>query len=289
LTVREALQASCDRLRGGGVPDPELDSELLLRHALQWDRAELLASLAAPLDAEAESRFLSLVEQRAARRPLQHLTGVQHFWRREFRVTPDVLVPRPESELLVEVALEALRATAAPVVVDAGTGSGCLGLSIAAERKDALVHATDSSAAALDVARGNAERIGVSGRVVFHHGQWLRPVSHLAGRVDLVVSNPPYVDASELPGLQPEVRDHEPRAALVPPTGGRYDLYPSLAAEAARLLRPGGRLLVEVGHGMAERVAGKIERQGLKLERVALDLGGRPRAVLARAGSSGPL
>ena len=281
MTVGQALRQAEQRLRDAGVPDPALDAEVLLRHALGWDRAAVIARGGEPLAAADEARFLALVEERAGRRPLQHLTGTQAVWRHEFLVTPDVLVPRPETEILVQAALDLMRAREAPVVVDVGTGSGCIALSIAAERPDAVVHAIDVSPAALAVARENGRRLGLSARVKMHEGDLLAPVAHLEGRVDLVASNPPYVDPAELPALAPEVRDHEPRRALLaaePP----YGIYRRLARESGRLLRPGGHLLVEVGAGMAETVAQTFVAAGLAEVETQPDLAGIARVVLGR-------
>jgi release factor glutamine methyltransferase len=228
------------------------------------------------------ARFHHLVEARATRRPLQHLTGVQAFWRHEFLVSPDVLIPRPETEVLVEAALERLRGLPGPTVVDVGTGSGCIALSLAAERPDATVHATDISPAALAVARENAGRLGLSGRVTFLEGDLLAPLAGHAGGIDLIASNPPYVDAVEVAGLAPEVRDHEPRQALVAP-GGVLSAYERLAPQAARLLRPGGWLVLEVGQGQAEAVRRLVEAAGLHVVEVRRDLQAILRTVVARA------
>jgi release factor glutamine methyltransferase len=227
------------------------------------------------------SRFLALVEERARRRPLQHLTGTQAFWRHEFLVTSDVLIPRPETELLVEAALGVLRERPSPVVVDVGTGSGCIALSLAAERSDAVVHAIDVSEAALAVARANARRLGLEKTVSFHLGDLLSSVRSLTGAIDLVVSNPPYVDPSEAPSLAPEVRQHEPALALFAP-GDRYSVYRRLAPAAAAALRPRGFLMLEVGMGMAEEVSRLCEASGLGVEKVQADLQGIPRTIVAR-------
>lgn len=259
LTAAEALVAATRVLTKAGVRDAGLDTELLLRHVLGWDRARLIASPGHRLGAAERERFEALVAERARRRPLQHLVGTAHFWRHEFLVSPDVLVPRPETEILVETALSLLKPLRDPIVVDIGTGSGCIALSLAAERPDAIVHATDISERALAVARENGSRLGLGNRVVFHHGDLLAPVAHLASRIDLVISNPPYVDGSEIEGLEPEVRDHDPRLALVPPSGDRYEIYRRLAGEAAHVLKPGGHLAVEIGTGMADGVSAILE------------------------------
>lgn len=281
MTVAEALRLATQRLAGAGVPEPALDAELLLRHVMGRDRAALLASDADPLGADQASRFFGLVSEREARRPLQHLTGTQAFWGRDFLVTPDVLIPRPETELLVEAALGLLSGVAAPVVVDVGTGSGCIALTLAAERPDAEVCGVDISHAALEVARTNARRLGLESRLHLFQGDLLSPVGHLAGSVHLVVSNPPYVPADQFPALMPEVRDHDPRLALVP-TPDASDLYGRLATGARRLLRAGGALAVEIGLGMADEVTTVTEARGFRVERAILDLQGIPRVLVAR-------
>lgn len=281
MTVAEALRHAARRLTKAGVAYPDLDAELLLRHVTDWDRARVLTESESELLPGLEARFLALVEGRARRRPLQHLVGSQHFWRHEFLVTPDVLIPRPESEILVETALELLREAKQPLIVDVGTGCGCLALSLAAERPDALVHAVDLSSAALDVARRNARRLGLSERVRFQQGDLLEPLAKLAGRIDAVLCNPPYVAADEVGSLMPEVRDHEPRAALVPGEDA-YAAYRRLAPQARQGLRAGGFLLVEVGQGMDAEAGQILASAGLALERTIPDLRAIPRALLAR-------
>jgi release factor glutamine methyltransferase len=198
-----------------------------------------------------------------------------------------VLVPRPETEFVVEEALHLFgaRPDAAPGglrLADIGTGSGCIALSLAAERGDATVHAVDASAAALAVASENARALGLPDRVRFHLGDLLEPLAALHGRLDLVASNPPYVDASEWPGLAPEVRDNEPRLALVPPDGDRYGVYRRLAPQAARALRPGGSLVLEIGRGMEREVGEIAAAAGLRVDRVLPDLQQIDRVVVCR-------
>jgi release factor glutamine methyltransferase len=239
----------------------------------------------AEIEPEAALRFRTLTEARATRRPLQHLTGTQAFWRHDFLVSADVLIPRPETELLVEAGLAALRDASRPTIVDVGTGSGCIALSLAAERPDAVVHAVDLSPRALTVAQENARRFGLVDRVRFHEGDLLAPLRSLAGVVDLVVANPPYVDSGEADSLAPEVRENEPALALFAPDD-RYSVYRRLAPEAAAGLRPGGTLLLEVGFGMANEVRGICESAGLTVTRVLDDLQGIPRAIVARRAAS---
>ncbi len=281
MTVSSALRQAEERLQEAGIQAAAADAEVILRHVLGWDRAALIARAAETLPPKEEQRFFALVEERAARRPLQHITGKQAFWRHEFLVTPDVLIPRPETEVLVETALELIRGRKDPVIVDVGTGSGCIALSIAAEREDAIVHAVDASAPALAVAAENARRLGLEHRVEWHHGDLLEPLERLRAGIDLIVSNPPYVEPSEIPALAPEVRDHEPRAALLAPDPP-YGIYRLLAAEASRRLRPGGRFIVEVGQGMAETVAHVLREASLVDVATRPDLTGKPRVVFGR-------
>jgi release factor glutamine methyltransferase len=277
MTTEEALRQAAQTLAAAGVPDALLDAELLLRHLLGWDRARLLAGAREPLADWRHAAYTALIAERAARRPLQHLTGTQAFWKHEFAVTPDVLIPRPETELLAETALELVRDVAAPVVVDVGTGSGCIAVSIALERPDATVLALDISPAALAVARGNAQRLA-AGNVTFAESDLLAAVRDRAGQVDLVVSNPPYVDPADRESLMPEVRDHDPALALFAAEGA-LALYARLARQAVIVLRSGGALAVEVGAGMHHDVARGFEQAGLALREVRADLPGIPRVV----------
>jgi release factor glutamine methyltransferase len=264
------------------VPDPERDAELLLRHALGWDAASLVARSREPLEGQRLARFDSLVAERSRRVPLQHLVGSVEFWRREFLVSKAALIPRPETELLVERALLELASREAPLVIDVGTGTGCIALSIAAERPDAQVYALDVSAEALALAQENARRLGLAQRVMFRQGDLLAPVADLARRVHVIASNPPYLDASEMRTLAPEVSDHEPRVALLPPDGDRYSMYRRLAPQARGLLREHGLLLLEIGLGMEREVRSICEAAGLSVLEVRADLQGIPRMIAAR-------
>jgi release factor glutamine methyltransferase len=279
MTVSALLDDAVARLRAAGVPTPELDAELLVRLVTQWDRATLVSNRRTTLGPSDEARFHALVNERATRKPLQHITGRQWFWKHEFVVTPDVLIPRPETELIVEVSLDLLRSVDRPLVVDVGTGSGCIALSLALERPDATVLGTDLSSEALRIAETNRQRLGLEGRVRLLEGDLLEPVRDLAGRVDLVASNPPYVAESD--PLPPEVRDHEPRLALFPSEGSAA-LYARLAAAAADVLKPGGFLVLEIGAGQEAPVARSCESAGLRIVRVLPDLQGIPRTVVAQ-------
>ncbi|HET7294055.1 MAG TPA: peptide chain release factor N(5)-glutamine methyltransferase [Vicinamibacteria bacterium] len=279
-SVAALLDAAARRLQAAGVQSAALDAERLLRHVLGWERARVIASAREPVPTDAVVRFEALLAQRASRRPLQHLTGSQAFWRHEFLVTPDVLIPRPETELVVEEALRRLRPLPRPALVDVGTGSGCIALSLAAELDGAEVHATDVSTAALAVAGENARRLGLAGRVAFHEGDLLAPVAEPPERFDLVACNPPYVDPAD--ALAPEVRDHEPKVALFPP-GEPLSVYRRLAPQAHRSLKRGGWLIVEVGQGQADAVEEVLRRDGFGVESVVTDLQGIPRMITARS------
>lgn len=282
MNAAALLREAAAVLRDAGVPTPEWDAERLLRHATRWERAFVVAHPLAEVEAGPEARFRALLAERARRVPLQHLLGTQAFWRHEFLVGPQALVPRPETEILVEAALELLRPLERPLLVDVGTGTGCIALSLAAERPDADVYAVDVSSAALSLARRNARRLGLEGRILFRRGDLLDPVRELAGRIDLVVSNPPYVDPAARDALAPEVRDHEPGVALFAP-GEPLSVYRRLLPAAAALLRPGGVLAVEVGAGQAAEVVSLLAPSPLTHLRTLRDLSGIERVVVASA------
>jgi release factor glutamine methyltransferase len=277
--VSSLIARAASRLAAAGVSSPDLDAERLLRHVTGWDRARVLAFPEEPVLPEHALRFEALVAERAKRVPLQHLVGTHAFWRHEFRVTQDVLIPRPETEILVEEALRRLKSLEAPRVVDVGTGSGAIALSLAAELPAAEVIATDLSPRALEVARENARRLGLDGRVSFLEGDLLAPVA--GRRFDAVASNPPYVDAKEREALEPEVRDHDPALALFAP-GDALSVYRRLAPQAREALVPGGLLLLEVGAGQAAPVSGLLRAEGLAVEAVVRDLAGIERTLVAR-------
>jgi release factor glutamine methyltransferase len=285
VTARDGLQRAERTLRAAGVPDPGLDAELLLRYVLGCDRAQLLAHPERTIDADEDGRFMALVARRASREPIQHILGTQDFFHHTFLAGPEALIPRPETELLVELALARIEELAEPLVVDVGTGTGCIGLSIAASRPDAVVHATEISPAALRLAERNARRLGLgpSPRLQLHLGDLLEPVAGLAP--DLVVSNPPYVGPEERPGLAPEVREHEPELALFP-EGNRFAVYDRLIPATAAILGERGWLVLEVGLGMADEVGRRCRGAGLGAVETHADLAGILRAVTARR--SGP-
>lgn len=265
LDVRAALKEGMARLRAADVPSHTLAAELLLMHALGRDRAWLYSHAEDSLDPTAAEKYFAMIARRAAGEPTQYITGKQEFWGLEFEVTPAVLIPRPETEHVVEVALERLgargikldMATGKPSpklrVADVGTGSGCLAVSLAHELPHAEIFATDISAEALDVARRNAARHRVSDRIHFHQTDLLQVLLHESHLFDLIVSNPPYVARNEAASLQREVRDHEPELALFGGSTG-LEIYARLIEQAGALLSPRGILVLELGHGAADAV-----------------------------------
>jgi len=273
MTARAALRAAIARLREAGVEDPAGDARRLLEHAAGIAPGLLSAHLDR-IDAQALARFAALAARRADRQPVAQLTGRREFFGRGFRVTPDTLDPRPETEHLVEAALGQPFAR----VLDLGTGSGCILLTLLAERPGATGTGTDISAAALAVARENAASLGVADRARFRHGDWL---AGLAGdRFDLVVSNPPYIGAAEFETLAPELRRHEPRLALTD-EGDGLAAYRAIAAGAAAVMVPGARLLLEIGHEQGDAVAALLAGAGFADIRLRRDLAGKPRVMAA--------
>ena len=233
------------------------------------------------MDPEIEERFTGWVARRAAREPAQHIAGVQEFYGLAFSVGPDVLIPRPETEWLVEKACAVT--PNGGTVVDLGTGSGCIAVAVAVERPDLRVRAIDRSGAALVVARSNAHRHGVADRIEFVEGDFAAPPESWSGTADAVVSNPPYVSEDEWAGLEPEVRDHDPKMALVPGPDG-LEAYRALLPAAARLLRPGGWLMLEFGMGQAEGVRAIVEACGVDVQAFDEDLNGITRNLTAKLG-----
>ncbi|HEU4403076.1 MAG TPA: peptide chain release factor N(5)-glutamine methyltransferase [Candidatus Polarisedimenticolia bacterium] len=275
-------------LARAGIPTAALDAEILLAHILGVGRPHLHARPEEPVRPEDARRYAELLTRRAARVPLQYLTGVQEFWSLPFHVTPAVLIPRPETELLVE-AFVRLNQRPDPMVIDVGTGSGCLAIAVAHEAPGALVHATDLSEEALGVARLNASDNDVAGRIAFYHGDLLAPLRGLGleGRADFILSNPPYIAEADLPGLEPEVGRHEPRLSLTPGADPLL-IHRRLAREAPPFLKPGGHLLVEIGRGQEEAlpgIYGATPAPGagrLEVIEVRPDLAGIPRLLVAR-------
>jgi release factor glutamine methyltransferase len=270
VTVREALSGAVSRLAAAGVPQPGRDARWLVAHALGVDRARLTLMLDDPF--AAREALAGLLDRRVARQPVAQIVGWREFWGRCFRVTPDVLDPRPETEALVEAALGEPFAR----VLDLGVGTGCILLTLMAERPGVAGTGTDISAEALAVARWNADALGLGPSLV--RSDWFAAIR---GRWDLIVSNPPYIGAAEMPGLAADLA-WEPAVALTPGSDP-LAAYRRIAAGAPRHLAAGGRLLVEVGVGQARQVGAIFVDAGFADIAVHSDLDGRERVVEARS------
>ena len=274
MTAHEALRSAEAELERAGCPSPRVDAEWLLGHALGISRTELYADGVRPLEPDEEERVRALVARRARREPLAYILGEWGFRRLLLKVDQRALVPRPETEVLVERCLALLAGIREPRVLDVGAGSGAIALAIADEHPGARVVATDSSSRALELAAENRTRAGLGDRVELLEGDLF---AALEGPFDLVVSNPPYVAADEIQSLQPEVRDFEPRAALVA-TG----LTETLARRAPQVLRAGAALCLEAADGAAGDVAELLEHLGYREVTMTRDLAGRERVVDGR-------
>jgi release factor glutamine methyltransferase len=288
-SVGEALRSATGWLRASGSRSPRLDAELLLATALGVDRAELFRTPERVLTRSEERRFDGYLVRRQAREPVAYIRGVRAFRAIELEVTPAVLIPRPETETLVEVALEALAAVPGgaaapgpyePLALDIGTGSGCIALALAAEDPFVHVVAVDVDEGAVEVARRNAARLGLGGRVDILRSDLFAGLPP-EQRFDVIVSNPPYIPAAEYEVLEANVRDYEPRLALQGGEDG-LDVYRRLVSAAASHLRPDGTLAVEVGAGQAAAVRALFAAAGaFAPAQERPDLGGTPRVVSA--------
>lgn len=260
-----------------GVANPRLDAEVLLSHILGRDRLYLYVNFDQPLETAELAAFREAVKRRALRQPVAYITGYKEFMGRNFAVTPAVLIPRPETEILVETVMTRLGSVVAPILLDVGTGSGAIIVSLLAGCTAARGVGVDISAAALAVAKENAIRLGVYERLELRRGDLLAPAQ---GRIfTAIVSNPPYIPDDELPDLAPEVR-HEPRAALAG-GGDGLDFYRRLVAGAAACLSPGGFMAFEVGVGQAPAVAALTTlATGLAVEGIVKDYAGIERVVV---------
>lgn len=283
--LRGALQQAIAQLRGGGLAAPALTAEVLLMHVLGRDRAWLYAHRETALDAKSLARYFDLIARRIQGVPTQYLTGRQEFWGLEFEVAPGVLIPRPETEHVIEVALDRLRQRPSGLgrelrIADIGTGSGCLAVALAHELRDARLFATDLSARALAMAQRNAARHGHAARIHFVRSSLLDAV--LRPRFfDLIVSNPPYVGRSEAASLPCEVREQEPPEALFAGEDGS-ELYEPLCDQAGSALVAGGILVLELSEGSLLHVRSLLGSASWAEVRVTNDLAGAPRVVAAQ-------
>lgn len=284
-TLLDVVRLSTRHLEGRGCDTPRLDAELLAAHALGLRRLDLYLQHDRPLDDADLAPIRALLRRRAAGEPVAYLVGAREFYGRRFEVTPDVLIPRPETELVVERALGWARSRAGAAgeglrIADLGTGSGCIAVTLALELPGAEVVAVDLAPKALAVAGENARRLGAGERVRLVEGSWLEPLGDRPG-LDLVVANPPYVAEPEVAGLMSEVRDHEPRLALVAGPDG-MDAYAAIATGLAAALAPGGAVVVEVDPRRAAAVAGLLAAclEGATVT-TSRDLAGHDRTVEA--------
>jgi release factor glutamine methyltransferase len=282
MRLDDALVQATNQLANQGVESPQLDAELLLAHALGANRAAVLARPEQQLTPKQLTRFRDLITRRGNREPLAYVVGHREFFGLDFSVDHRVLIPRPETELLVEHTLEIASRMAAPVrIADVGAGSGAIGVSLAVRLSGATIYALDDSAGALEVVAENARRHRVAHRV---HCQRSNLLAALPGPVDLITANLPYVTTEEWQSLAPEIRDHEPRSALDGGTDG-LDLIDRLLATAGPCLRPAGAILLEIGAGQGV-AATTLAREYLPQARVRLvpDYAGLDRLVIVETG-----
>ena len=290
MLLRATLRQGLQTLLAHHVPSAQLAAELLLMHVLGCDRTYLHAHADEELMPQTVQRYSELIAERAAGKPTQYLTGHQEFWGLDFEVCPDVLIPRPETEHIVERVLELAKGQghakdACLRIVDVGTGSGCIALALSSEFPRATIFGTDISSAALAVASRNAARLGMPARVKFQQSDLLKRLlgTDVAGTVDFVLSNPPYVGKHEVEKVQQEVREFEPRLALGADLERAEEIYERLFPQALQALKPGGYVVVEIGYNMRDRVLALLGDEWVDIQ-VTPDLAGIPRVVSARKG-----
>jgi release factor glutamine methyltransferase len=287
MHLRDALREGLVRLLCANVPSANLAAELLLMHVLQGDRSFLYTHSEQDFPAGQFERYMELIGERCTGKPTQYITGHQEFWGLDFEVTPAVLIPRPETEHIIEavldlISLEGLSKDDAFRIADVGTGSGCISIALAKELPGAELYATDISADALEVAGRNAQRLGVAGQVKFFESDLLACLlgPKFLGSFDFVVSNPPYVGHHELADVQLEVRMFEPRLAWGDLAQGE-EIYARLFPQTQQLLKPGGAVVVEIGYNKQDVVLHLLNHGWQELE-VRPDLSGIPRVITAR-------
>lgn len=277
ISIGEIIRDAAGELDRAGVPEARREAGSLLSFILGKDRTYLISHADDETDENSLGRFREFVERRAAGEPLQYITGVQDFYGREFRVTTEVLIPRPETELLVEAALQI--AGPAPFICDVGTGSGCIALTLLCEIVNARAVAIDKSAAALEIAKLNAQKLSIADRTLFIESDCFDALDSREYEFDLIVSNPPYVAEKALKGLQREVRDHEPLVALSP-GGDGLSVIRRLIDEGPAFIKPDGHMLMEIGFDQGEAVERLINDSAWSLREIRPDLQGIPRIVV---------
>lgn len=275
-TLVSAWKAAQGELKAARIDSPAIDARLLLEAASGASRLDILTDPHRPLTSDQQATLSGFLERRLKREPVSRILGRKGFWKIMLSVTPDVLSPRPDTETILDVAMLAFEPAQAFSVIDLGTGSGAILLAVLSERPGAHGVGTDISSEALAVARENAANLGLEGRAAFLRTEWAAGFGDAS--FDLVVSNPPYIPSGDIPGLDPEVRDHDPVLAL---DGGSDGLqaYRDLAPEIARILKPGGVFAVEIGWDQGPQVKALFEAAGLADVRVIKDLGDRHRVV----------
>jgi release factor glutamine methyltransferase len=277
MNIRSALTEAAQHL--SDTSNPRLDAETLLMHVLQRERAYLYAHPEFELACGELTRYYDAVSSRGRGVPLQYITGHQEFWGLDFKVTPSVLIPRPETEHSVEAVLELARKIQSPRIIDVGTGSGCIAIAIASELPTAEIHAVDISADALAVAKENAQRLGFDKGISFSQSDLLANYLEGGEYFDIVVSNPPYVGSNEPDKVQREVREHEPAIAVFGGPSG-LELYARLIPQTQIALRPGGSLVMEIGYSTEAQI--KAMLKDWSHVEAKCDLQGIPRVVTAR-------
>lgn len=282
MTVLEAIQKSAEFLAKKGVESPRLQTELLLAHQLKLPRMKLYLNFDRGLTAPETDGLRELIKRRAAREPLQHITGSTSFCGHEISVSRHALVPRPETELLAELGWQFLvtRHSSLVTALDFGTGTGCIAIALAAKCPAAKITALDISADALALAKQNAAQNQVAERIEFLHGDGFATLTEKT-QFDLLISNPPYIASAEIATLEPEVKNFDPRAALDGGTDG-LDFYRRLAAEAKPFLKPDGKIMVEFGDGQADDLKKIFGAEKWMVEAVQEDYSHRARILVAR-------
>lgn len=279
VTVRDAIVVGSNMLRDAGIEMPNLDARILLNAAAQMDAEAMVRSPEAPLAPKVFHAYLQMLMRRKSREPVAYITGNKSFWSLDFEVTCDTLIPRPDSETLIETTLACIESRSKPyTIVDVGVGSGCLLLSLLSELPRSNGIGLDISAEALQVASKNAARLGMGHRTRFMQSNWM---DGLTDTVDVIISNPPYIPSGDIAGLQPDVRLYEPVLALDGGTDG-MNPYRIIAKSASKRLSENGLLVVEFGIGQADAIHKILQSEGLRIERVEKDLAGITRCIAAR-------
>lgn len=286
-SIGEVLREAGRELESASVAEARREANSLLSFVLGKDRTFLISHAEDSVDEESLIRFGEFVQRRAMGEPLQYITGVQDFYGREFRVTPDVLIPRPETELLVEAVLQIVTDSGAPFICDVGTGSGCIAVTLLCEMVYACVVAIDKSPAALEIAKINAKNLSVADRALFVVSDCFDSIDAREHEFDLIVSNPPYVDEAALAGLQREVKDHEPLVALSPGPDG-LSVIRRLINEAPAFIKPNGHMIMEIGYDQGDAVMELIRASVWSLREIRPDLQGIPRIVVLQKMVSQP-